>query len=214
MIPWELKMTEFVNCNCAFGCPCQFNALPTHGDCQGIAGFVVTEGYFGDTDMAGVKAVAILQWPGAVHEGNGSVEAIVDESATDAQREAILKVMTGQETTPMATVFSVYASTMTTVHEPRFAPIEFEVDVENRTSRLSVPGLIEGIGEPIRNPVTGEISRSRIDLPDGFEYELAEMGSGTSTSMGSIKLNLTNSYGQYAHIHLNNDGPVRRAKAA
>lgn len=214
MIPWEAKMTEFINCNCAYGCPCQFNALPTHGDCYAIAGFVVTEGRFGDTDMAGVKAVGILHWPGPIHFGNGSVEAIVDEGASPAQREAILKIMTGQETTPMATMFSVYASTMTTVHEPRFAPIEFEVDVENRTSRLSVPGLIEGKGEPIRNAVTGEISRSRIDLPNGFEYEIAEMGSGTSRSMGAIKLEMTESYGQFAHIHLSNDGPVRSAKAA
>ena len=37
MTPWELKMKEFVNCNCAYGCPCQFNALPTNGNCQGIA---------------------------------------------------------------------------------------------------------------------------------------------------------------------------------
>ena len=31
MTPWEIKAKEFVNCNCAYGCPCQFNALPTKG---------------------------------------------------------------------------------------------------------------------------------------------------------------------------------------
>jgi hypothetical protein len=77
-----------------------------------------------------------------------------------------------------------------------------------------VPGLIEGKGEPIRNPISGVISRSRVDLPNGFEYEIAEMGSGTSKFMGSIKLELTNSYGQFAHLHLNNNGLVRSAKAA
>ena len=31
---WFIKGREFVHCNCAYGCPCQFNALPTHGNCQ------------------------------------------------------------------------------------------------------------------------------------------------------------------------------------
>jgi len=210
MIPWELKMKEFTNCNCAYGCPCQFNALPTYGDCRAIASFVVTEGHFGDVDMAGVKAVGILSWPKAIHEGNGSVEAIVDESASDAQKDAMLKIMTGQETEPMATMFSVFASTMTTVHDPVFAPIDLEIDIENRTAKVTVPGLIESAGEPIRNAVTGETHQARIDIPHGFEYSIAEMGAGTSKSSGAIKMDLSDSYGQFAHLHLTNNGPVRK----
>ena len=34
MTPWEIKAREFANCNCAYGCPCQFNALPTKGYCE------------------------------------------------------------------------------------------------------------------------------------------------------------------------------------
>ena len=34
MTPWEIKAKEFANCNCSYGCPCQFNALPTHGFCE------------------------------------------------------------------------------------------------------------------------------------------------------------------------------------
>ena len=25
MTPWEIRTIEFANCNCAYGCPCQFN---------------------------------------------------------------------------------------------------------------------------------------------------------------------------------------------
>ena len=49
----------------------------------------------------------------------------------------------------------------------------------------------------------------RIDIPDGFEYEIAEVGSGTSTTQGKIKLKLENSYGQFARLHLNNNGVVK-----
>lgn len=211
MTPWELKMKELVNCNCDYGCPCQFNAAPTHGNCYGIASFEVDEGHFGDIDMAGVKAISILSWPGAIHEGNGSVEVIIDDAATDAQKEAMLKIMTGQDTVPMATVFSVFASTMTTVHDPVFAPIDLDINVEDRTARINVPGLIECTGEPIRNAVTGETHRARINLPNGFEYTVAEMGSATGEAKGAIKHSLKDSYAQFAHLHLTNNGPIHTA---
>ena len=35
-VQWEFKGREFINCNCAYGCPCQFNALPTDGTCRAV----------------------------------------------------------------------------------------------------------------------------------------------------------------------------------
>jgi hypothetical protein len=46
-IEWRVKGTELVNCNCAYGCPRQFNALPTHGDCRAAVGYQIEEGHFG-----------------------------------------------------------------------------------------------------------------------------------------------------------------------
>ena len=211
MIDWRIKGREFANCNCDYGCPCQFNALPTHGNCEAAVGFQIDEGHFGDVKLDGLRAAGIYSWPGAVHEGNGTMQLIVDEKADEAQRDALLRIMRGEETEPMTTMWSVYAAMTTTILDPLFKPIDFEVDVEARTARLSVPGVIEGSGEPIRNPVTGNIHRARIDLPHGFEYEIAEIGSGTTKTTGSIELNLESSYGQFAELHLSNTGVVRQS---
>ena len=211
MIPWELKFDEFVNCNCAYGCPCQFNALPTHGNCEAISSMKINKVHFGEVDISGLNVIGIFSWPKAIHEGNGSCEIIVDSKANEAQRDAILKIMSGEETVPMATIFSVFATTLTTVHPPVFAPITIDVDVENRVANIKVANHIDVVGEPIRNPVSGEIHQARIDLPHGFEYSIAEMGSGTGKSSGKIKLDLTDSYGQFAHVHMTNEGPVRAA---
>jgi hypothetical protein len=35
------------------------------------------------------------------------------------------------------------------------------------------------------------------------------MGSGSTTTQGKIQLNLKNSYGQFARLHLNNHGVVK-----
>ena len=210
MIEWRVRAREFANCNCDYGCPCQFNALPTHGNCEAAVGIQIDEGNFGDVKLDGLRVAGIYHWPGPVHEGKGTMQLIVDERADEAQRDALLRIMRGEETEPMATMWSVYSTMTTEELEPLFKPIEFEVDVENRTARLVVPGSIEGKGEPILNPVTGDIHRARIDLPHGFEYELAEMGSGTTTTQGPIALDLQKSYGQFAELHLSNKGVVRQ----
>lgn len=153
----------------------------------------------------------MLAWPKAIHEGNGKAFIIVDERADAAQREALLTILTGGETDPGATMWNVFASTMVEVFDPIFKTINIEVDVENRVGKVSVEGLIEISGEPIRNPVTGDAHRARIDLPDVFEYSLAEMGSATGSAQGPIAMSFENSYAQFAHIHLNNHGIVKAA---
>lgn len=208
MTPWEIEADEFGGCNCAYGCPCQFNALPTHGNCEAVVGFQIKRGHFGDVPLDGLRAVAVMAWPGAVHEGHGKAFLIIDERASDAQREALLTILSGGETEPGATVWNVYASTIEEAFDPLSKAIEMSVDIDSREGRLSVKGLIEASGVPIRNPVTGHQHRVRIDIPDGFEYRIAEVGSATFKSEGPIPLSHKNTYGQFARIHLNNHGIV------
>jgi hypothetical protein len=53
------------------------------------------------------------------------------------------------------------------------------------------------------------VSRAQIVLPEGFEYTVAEIGSGTSKTQGPVKVQTANTYGQFARLHLNNKGVVR-----
>ena len=214
MIKWQLKGKEFANCNCSYGCPCQFNALPTHGNCCAVVGFEVEEGIFGNVRLDGVRAAGIYAWPGPVHEGNGRMQLVVDEAATAEQRDAMLKIMTGQETKEMATMWWVYSAMAPNRLPPLFKPITLSIHVDGRKGRISIPGLLEASGEPIRNPVTGAEHRARIDLPNGFEYTLAEIGSGTTTTTGEIALNLKDSDGQFANIHLSHEGVVSPSRKA
>jgi hypothetical protein len=214
MTPWEIKATEFGSCNCAYGCPCQFDALPTHGDCQGVLAMEIREGHHGEVRLDGLRLAMIQSWPGPVHEGGGKCQRIVDERADAGQRDALLRIMAGEDTEPFATVFFVFNSIMDEVFEPIFAPIEFTADVDGRRGRIFIDGLIDARGEPIRNPVTGAEHRARIDLPHGFEYELAEMGSASTRTGGRIVLDFEDSYGQFARLHLNNHGVVRHRTAA
>jgi hypothetical protein len=208
MIDWELQATEFVNCNCDYGCPCQFMALPTYENCQAIAAYQINKGHFGDVKLDGLKVVGVFAWPKAIHEGEGRAFLIIDERASEAQREALLSILSGDNTEPGATIWNVFAATFTEVLPPEFKPIDLTIDVDGRTGKVTVDGFVDMQGEPIRNPVTGAEHRARIDLPDGFEYSIAEIGSGSSKACGPITIEFDKSYGQFAHIHLNNQGVV------
>jgi hypothetical protein len=209
MTPWEIKGREIVNCTCEYGCNCQFNALPDKGHCHAVAGIQIDKGHHGQTKLDGLRIAAIFKWPGPIHEGNGEAIAFVDERASPAQREALLKIMTGQDTEPFATMFAVYASTVTKMHDPVFIKIDLDLDVEGRKARLVVKDYIDAKGEPIRNKVTGQESRAQIVLPEGFEYIVADIGSASSKTTGPVKVQTKDTYGQFANLHLNNKGVVR-----
>lgn len=205
---WMIDGTNFSHCSCAYGCPCQFNALPTNGYCRAVVGIAIERGYHGDTNLDGVKLAGVFSWPKAIHEGHGEALLAIDESASEQQREAILRIMSGQDTEPGATIFQVFATTLEKVHDPIFTKVDFEIDIDGRTARLRVPELIEARGEPIRNPVTGEEHRARIDLPHGFEYLLAEVGRGWASMTGPLAFELADSHAHFNRLKMTGNGVV------
>jgi hypothetical protein len=174
-----------------------------------VAGIQIDEGYHGDTNLDGLRIAAIFKWPGPIHEGNGEVIAFVDQRADERQREALLRIMTGQDTDPFATMFAVYATTISKMNAPVFTTIDLDLDIDGRRGRIFVKDYIETVGEPIRNKASGEETRAQIVLPNGFEYSVAEIGSASSRTDGPVQVEMKDSYGQFARLHLNNHGVVR-----
>jgi hypothetical protein len=197
MIDWSIEAIAFGSCNCDYFCPCQFERRPSNGDCRGFEAGRIERGHFGDTPLDGLCFLMFYAWPGAIYEGNGTVQPIIDSRADAAQRNALLTVLLGGETEEAKTHWWVFRAMATTLHEPLFAEIDFAVDIENRTGRVSVPGIIESTGRPIISPVTGEPHRVRIDIPNGIEFDIAEIGSATTKASGAITLDLNDTYGQF-----------------
>jgi len=206
---WMIRGTQYVNCNCDVGCPCQFGSPTTHGLCHAIASGIIDEGYFNATRLDGLKWAMVVSWPGEIAEGNGTLQPIVDERADAAQREALRKIICGESTAPGSTHFYVFASTMSRILETRAAAIEITVDIDGRTATLRIPGIADSTGGPIISAFTGEPVRSGIHLPGGFEYSYAEIGKGSSTVSGDIAFTLEDSHSHYNVLHLNQDGVVR-----
>jgi hypothetical protein len=206
---WSIRGPEFVNCNCAWGCPCQFNALPTDGTCRAIAGMRIDRGHFGDIRLDGLHWVGTYSWPGPIHLGDGTQQFFIDERADTDQRKALVEILHGRETEPGATMFQVFSTTMSKILDPVFTRVEVEVDPDACRGRITVPGVIDSTGTPIKSPFSGQDHRVRVSLRSGFEYTEAEYGSGSTKATGGVKLDFTDSYGQFAYIHLTQSGIPR-----
>ena len=169
----------------------------------------IDKGHFGALRLTGLSAALLYAWPGPIYEGNGEMLAIIDERATAEQRRALETVFYGGETDEGRTHWWVYHAMSRTVHPPIFKPIEFEVDIEARTARVVIPGILESTGRPIRSPATGAEHRVRIEIPDGIEFEIAEIGSATTKALASIVLDLKDTYGQFNVLRHSGRGVVR-----
>jgi hypothetical protein len=198
-VDWRLAGDWVKNCNCAFGCPCDFNARPTHGNCHGIGGMRIRDGHFGGIRLDGLSFFTVIKWPGPLHEGNGTLQVIIDERATQQQRDALLEILSGKHSAE-GTLFHIFRLIVSTVLEPIFAPIHFEFDMPGRRAKVSIPGVLETENEPIKNPVTGAPHRIQVVMPEGFEHRMAEISSSNIRSTGGIKFDVTQGHGSLATV--------------
>lgn len=170
---WSFQADYLQACNCDYGCPCEFSAPPTRGFCEGTGAWRIINGSFGDVPLDGLMLAFAARWPKAIHEGNGTLALIIDEGATAQQREALLTICSGEAG---GLPFEILATTITTVLDPIFARIQFNLN--GRDSSVRVGDALMVALEPIKNPVTGETESVRVEHATGFIFKGAEAVSG------------------------------------
>jgi len=200
MADWRLEGPYMKNCNCAPGCPCDFNADPTHHECEGMAAMLVEKGNFGDVSLDGAKWAFTYYWPGPLHEGHGTGQPILDAGMSDEQREALGAILSGENG---GTFYGILAEIIDTFHDPVVADIDIEIDVEGRRARCAVDGVLEAETEPIA--VIGEDESTdysiQVRIPNGFEYDECEVAqTKVLKGTGDIKFDHQGSHSSLAHV--------------
>jgi hypothetical protein len=186
---WNLKGTVVIACNCDYGCPCNFNALPSHGKCEGGWTWHVEKGSVGGVALDGLNFGVYVNWPGAIHEGNGEGVIFVDERADDRQREAIATLMSGNVGGP----WGVLAKTWPKVHGPK--RVRYEVEVNGIASRVKAGDSLSIESTTIQNPVTGADVHPGMVLPEGIIVKKADLGRSKVFKLGDdISMDHTGQY--------------------
>jgi hypothetical protein len=166
----------------------------------------IVEGHFGNVRLDGLNWAATYHWPGALHEGNGSLQPFLEPRATAEQRDALLQILSGQAGDVW---FEVLASIVTTIHEPQFVPIQFEFDKKKRRARVSVAGFLETVSEPLRIPVTNDEQHVTVRMPNGMEYKEMEVAAtAVLKGTGAIKFDHKNTHSSLADVEHTHAGLV------
>ncbi len=208
-VDWHMHGEALTHCNCAWGCPCQFNALPTHGHRSALTFLRIGRGRYGDVPLDGLRWGVLASWPGAPHQGGGTLQAVVDAQADARQRGALEAIAHGRDTEPGTLIWQIYSATITSLLPTLARSIELDIDLAARTARLFVPGVAEFAAMPIRNPRTGESQQIRVAMPQGSEYTEAEFVSGRGVATGAIPLEFTDTHAHLARVHWSTHGVVR-----
>lgn len=161
---WRIKAKYYEACNCAYGCPCNMNGFPTHGNCEGSLSFRVLEGERDGVDLSGAKVVGAVKWPGAIHEGNGTLVVFID--GNEAQREALVAILTAQDP---GLPWEILAATVSEIHGPFFESIEITDKGTDSTVRVGDKFHVQM--ETFTNPVSHEKHEVHMVLPGGFIFQ-------------------------------------------
>lgn len=166
---WTLKGTVFIACNCEYGCPCNFNAPPSHGTCEGGWTWHISEGAFGSVSLKGLNFSVFAKWPKAIHEGNGEALIYIDERADSSQREALATLVKGDVGGP----WGVLAWTWPKIHGTKF--VTYTVKEDGFNSKITANHCFELEYTTIKNPVSGADAYPAVLLPQGLIVKHADL---------------------------------------
>jgi len=185
---WSLSGVGYEYCNCNPGCTCNFSGFPSSSDgsCKALVANVIREGRCGDVDLAGVTAVAIIDWPHAIHDGNGRAVFVVAPETTDEQIGALSQIYTG------ALGGMPWEILGTTYEVAGLVKAPIQISEAGIDSAVEIEGVGRAQGRAMRNPVTDEPHEAHITMPDGFIWTDGNCGVGSfSVSAEGLALDFT-----------------------
>ena len=168
MSGWKVSGDVLIACNCDWGCPCNFNARPSKGFCQGGWVWTIASGHVDDVDVSGLGVAVFAKWPAAIHEGGGRATCYLADRADASQRAALSRLLKGELGGPWGIFIKTYELS---------APVAatFDVQIAQYASHARIGDGIELGLRTIRNPVTDAETHPEIVLPEGLVVKRSAM---------------------------------------
>ena len=160
-MPLQVKGDVLIACTCDWGCPCNFQAPPSRGHCQGGWIWSIEQGQVDGVGVNGLGVALFAKWPGAIHEGGGRAVCYLDERGDSAQRTALRRLLRGEFGGPWGIFSKTYD-----LAEPIAA--SFEVTGDAHASKAKIGRFVELELQKMRNPVTQAELHPEVVLPEGL----------------------------------------------
>jgi hypothetical protein len=192
---WELSGQYMESCNCDYLCPCIFTnpqGEATHEHCYALMVYRIDRGRHHDVSLDGLKFAFVIRSGRVMADGGWVFAGVVDETANDAQRQALSAIVSGKAGGPPQMIRDNLVKDFRGVE---FKPITFTSEGLRRAS--DIPGVfafeIEGVasrnrsGEPYYIDNTAHPANRRLALArarkteiEGFGLSLSMVGKGNN----------------------------------
>jgi hypothetical protein len=177
-------------CDCGVLCPCWVGEDADNGTCEAIVAYHVSKGEIEGTDVSGLSLALMVHIPGNILKGNWRAAVFMDERASKAQEEALLKVWTGQLGGPVAD----FAKLIGEVVAVKRASISF--DIKEGAGTLKVDGYADAALAPFKGPgeLVTTLQNSVFSTIPGSPAYLSKASHyrRTTSSLGLRDVNLQN----------------------
>ena len=194
---WHARGLIFENCSCALVCPghMHFSQNCTHERCKGYWALRVDEGTFGEVALGGTRALIAFDTPQRMIDGGWVQTIIIDESASEAQRQALETILMGRAGGPWEKLAAFVATRQPT--EFRAIAIEDEGPVK----RASIVDRLKTIVTQIRGrdktkPVLFENIFNQIHAPT----QVLALGE-TEYDDGVIRITTSQTHGLFSNFN-------------
>jgi hypothetical protein len=131
---WKLTGAYFEACNCDAACPCVFLGPPTRGDCTLLVAWHIDRGNFGENSLDGMNVALAVYSPGHMLQTKWKAALYLDERAGQAQREALVKIFSGQ----VGGHFATTAACIGEVLGVKAVPIDFRAEGKRRSVKIGM----------------------------------------------------------------------------
>src|SRR5437667_4554180 len=102
---WTLQGTYFENCSCDAVCPCTWSGLAaraTTDRCYAMLAMHIDRGDIEGVDVGGLSFALVIDSPPLMSDGGWKLGAVIDGAASEAQADALERVLRGELGGPMA----------------------------------------------------------------------------------------------------------------
>ena len=184
LAPWAIKGELILNCNCTVFCPCVVSLgkhPPTEGYCQAWVGVRIDTGHHGDAVLDGLNVGLLMDIPGNMGRGNWKAAAYIDERASEAAYDGLVRIFSGQARGTTG-LFALMVSEFLGAER---SPVSYQT--EGKTRRLMVGKKIQGEVTPITgaNP-DQEVVVSNTGYWMGPDITIASAGKGRVRAYGRV----------------------------
>lgn len=201
---WRIEAEYIQSCNCDYGCPCNFNALPTYGSCEALVAYHIRKGNFENTKLDKVTFAWGLWWPKAIHMGNGIGKVYVDKKATPEQVKAIEQITSGKYG---GGIFMIFPSTLVRTLPTKITAIDFHYDPYE--GWFTVEGAGEVRSQHIVNAKTNQAWEGELLLPSGIGFKRGTVSSvDWHWKTDDISLKYEKKNGHAAFVTFTNEGCI------